>query len=304
LGLWFALACHHSHCFILFLMLLVFVFKVLVFKQTKVWLWKKRLLFILFLIFAGYFTIPTIHYFKSGDFFSSKSSNVFLLGRFNQMGLLDPFLRKKCPTETYSICKYKDRIPNNFLWDEKSPVLKDEGWEKNNELYGQIVFDFFTNFHYLKKFIVKSIETGIIQFFDFNTVRLDQIYPDQWPQITIQWYLPDIAPQIQLGKQSQGTWKNDKVDQIQRIIVLLSALFLVYLFFFQDKFKIRPEIKNLGFLILLGLLSNAFICGGISMIAPRFQSRVMWLLPMFAFLLFYEFWLQSKKDKTINNLEE
>lgn len=296
LGLWFALACHHSHCVILLLMLFVLVFKAIVFKQREILLWKKRLLLILGLIFAAYLTIPTIHYFKSGEFFSNKSSNVFLLGRFNQMGLLEPFLNKQCPTQNYPICKYKEIIPDNFLWDKKSPVLKDGGWEKNNEAYGQIVFDFFTNFHYVKKFIVKSIETGTIQFFDFNTVRLDRIYPDEWPQITIQWYLPDIAPQIQLSKQSQGTWKNDNLDLIQKIIVLASALFLIYIYFYQEKFELRPEIRKLGFLILLGLLCNAFVCGGISMIAPRFQSRVVWLLPMFALLLFYELWLKMKKN--------
>jgi hypothetical protein len=32
----------------------------------------------------------------------------------------------------------------------------------------------------------------------------------------------------------------------------------------------------------VGLLANALICGGVSMIDPRFQSRVIWLVPMFA----------------------
>lgn len=40
-----------------------------------------------------------------------------------------------------------------------------------------------------------------------------------------------------------------------------------------------------GFMIL-ALIANAVICGGISMVDVRFQYRVIWIVPIFAMLIF------------------
>lgn len=46
-------------------------------------------------------------------------------------------------------------------------------------------------------------------------------------------------------------------------------------------------LRVFGVMILLGVLANAFVCGGISQPANRYGARVVWLVPMLAAMLLY-----------------
>ncbi len=46
-------------------------------------------------------------------------------------------------------------------------------------------------------------------------------------------------------------------------------------------------LRAFGVMIILGILANALVCGGISQPATRYGARVIWLLPMLAAMLFY-----------------
>lgn len=55
-------------------------------------------------------------------------------------------------------------------------------------------------------------------------------------------------------------------------------------------------VKGFAVMVLLGLLANAFVCGGISQPATRYGARVIWLLPFLAAFLW--FWLRPAKGRT------
>lgn len=291
LGLWFALACHHSHAYVLCLMLLGVVLKNIISKNKTSLSSKKRIMVVSLIMVVGYFTIPSIHYLRDGKFISSRSSNVFLMGRLNQMGLLKPFLDLKCPDKDYTICQHKNEIPPSFLWDPSSPVYKDGGWIANNQHFKTILMDFAKEPYYLKKFGLKTIETGTQQLFCFKTVKLYPLKPGKWPQNVFEKHMPDVVPALEKSAQNKGTWSSTFIDCVQYILVFSSALVMLYLFFFQNKYPIHQSLRNVAFLLLLAMISNAFICGGISMIAHRFQSRIIWLVPLFALFLCYQLYL-------------
>ena len=297
LGLWFSIACHHSHAYIFFLILIGIGLKRLFFRNSITLYNDKRLILLFFLLLLGHFTIPALHYSRNGKFISNQSANVFLMGRINQMGLLKPFLEDRCPEVYYPICKYKDSIPRSFLWDKNSPVRKEGTWKINNKVYQETIHDFLLEPHYLKKFAVKSFETGVQQFFSFNTVRLDPLKRNKWPQDTFERHMPDVVPALEQSAQNRKTWSNVTIDFMQYIIVFTSAIIMIYLLFYQTHYPIHPIYRNLAFLFVLGLISNAFICGGISMIAPRFQSRIIWVLPLFALCLSYHIWTSNHKKQ-------
>ncbi|MCY1126685.1 hypothetical protein OU426_07465 [Frigidibacter sp. RF13] len=46
-------------------------------------------------------------------------------------------------------------------------------------------------------------------------------------------------------------------------------------------------LRVFGVMVLLGVLANAFVCGGISQPANRYGARVIWLVPMLAAMLLY-----------------
>lgn len=283
--IWFFLTVHHSHALILLPAMLGFFFLSLFFRKDPDWKPNRKIAWLTLLIAIGYISIPTAHYLKNGEFISSKSQNVFLMSRFHQMGLLTPFLEQECEQKNYTICAYKDNIPTSFLWDRESPLLKDGGWLANNENYRPVVKDFFATPTYLKRFVIKSFETAAQQFVTFNTVAMNAQSPGEWPQTTFELYMPHTVMELENAKQDKGTWRNDRIDLAQNVLVFSCAVFMIWLFGYQTRYEIEPLHRKLAVLLLFFLLANAFICGGISMIAPRFQSRVIWLVPFFTLAL-------------------
>lgn len=49
--------------------------------------------------------------------------------------------------------------------------------------------------------------------------------------------------------------------------------------------RVPGEIKALAVMVILGILANALVCGGISQPATRYGARVIWLLPLMATIL-------------------
>ena len=280
--IWFFLTVHHSHALILLPTLVGFYLVSLFLRKNKDWKPSRKMAYLALVIVIGYVSIPTAHYLKKGEFVSSKSQNVFLMSRFNQMGLLTPFLRDACQENDYTICPYRDSIPSDFLWNGKSPLQKDGGWIPNNENYQPVVRDFFFNPKYTKRFIIKSLETAAQQFVTFNTVLISPFSRGEWPQNVFQEQVPHTVAQFESSKQNRKQWNNKAIDLSQNVLVFTSAVFLIWFFGYQDRYAIEPIHRKIATLLLLFLLANAFVCGGISMIAPRFQSRVIWLVPLFA----------------------
>lgn len=58
--------------------------------------------------------------------------------------------------------------------------------------------------------------------------------------------------------------------------------------------RVPAEIRALAVMVLLGILANALVCGGISQPATRYGARVIWLLPMMATILLI-FALRSRR---------
>lgn len=288
--LWLSIAFHHSHFYILVLMLIFIAGYKMILKKSVDTLTYKRLGLVIGIALFGFVSIPTIHYFKDGQFKSNSATNVFLMGKFNQMGLLEPFLKEQCQHEDYSVCAFKDKLPRDFLWSPESPILIHGNWVNANPEYRKPVRDFLTHPHYLKMFFIKTLETVAQQLVCFNSVEINSLLGDKWLCKRFQLHMPDTVPALEASKQNKKAWTSETINFIQKIIVYSSALFLIYLFFFQERFTIPLVYQNLVFVCFAALVSNATICSGISMIAHRFQSRIIWILPLIAACLGYWIW--------------
>ncbi len=61
--------------------------------------------------------------------------------------------------------------------------------------------------------------------------------------------------------------------------------------------RVPGTVKALAVMVILGILANALVCGGISQPATRYGARVIWLLPMTAVILAI-FALRSRRFET------
>lgn len=73
------------------------------------------------------------------------------------------------------------------------------------------------------------------------------------------------------------------VNKIHPAIYTLSAAIVLWLVVWPG--QISQPFRVFALFLLLGIIINAVVCGGVSQPAPRYGARVMWLLPFAATLL-------------------
>lgn len=85
------------------------------------------------------------------------------------------------------------------------------------------------------------------------------------------------------GRITQSTGWIAPVTFAQGIWYLLTGLVLVWLVVAT---RTPKELKAFAIILVLGILVNAFVCGGISQPATRYGARIIWLVPFAATFLF------------------
>ncbi|OSP54099.1 hypothetical protein [Pseudoruegeria sp. SK021] len=85
---------------------------------------------------------------------------------------------------------------------------------------------------------------------------------------------------FRLGGVSRNTAWLDPVTVAQNLLYGTSLLVLLALLVWPG--KMTGPLRALVLMGLLGVLTNAFVCGGVSQPATRYGARVIWLLPLLA----------------------
>jgi len=278
---------HNSHFYIclcvLFLILTGFVFKQIRKVYTISAIRIKRIVFAILLVIFSNLTLSTVHYIYGGGFKGSRGGVVFLMSNLVEMGIVDTYLADNCAQKNYKICAYRDSIPNNFLWAENSPINKTGGWIGNEDEYSAIVKDILTTPDYLKTFIYQSGIYTLKQFFNYDMVDIAK--PTEMVNDAVAYYNNEYISYTR-ARQSTNRISFGFVNFAQNLIVG----FCLFLYFLVLIFK-RMTIKYRFFIlfILLGLIINAWICSTFSCVSSRYQTRVIWLLPLPLFLYILEY---------------
>jgi len=273
-----SIAMHNSHFYIcMFLAVLLLLGSLLKsikekFNNAGIKL-KKIVLVILLLVISNLF-LSLVHYTYGGGFKASRGGPIFLMGNLVEMGLIDTYLAENCDQKQYELCAYKDSIPNNFLWAENSPIYIG-GWGSNKDEYTSIIKDIVTTPKYLKAVVFKSAILSIKQFFHFDTGEAE--VPKEWVSNTIIHLYPNHGERFLNARQSTDRLGFNFVNHTQKLIWAACLLACIIIFMLG---KMEIKYRLLIVFILLALFINAAICGSFSGAYPRYQSRVVWLLPL------------------------
>jgi hypothetical protein len=100
------------------------------------------------------------------------------------------------------------------------------------------------------------------------------------------------------GEQGEFDWeagsrsdKNLNFIVVIQTIIVLASIGLILVFIANDRLRMGDRERAVLFVLVVGLLANAAIFGGLSVPTDRYQMRVIWILPMVAAL----FWLARCK---------
>lgn len=226
--------------------------------------------------------------FRSFNVFSpNASSHVFIVARYCESGLLKYMLEEEEKQgRVYSLTTYKDSLPvtaQDFIWQQSSPFHKCGGWRNSRAEFNKLINLSFSNSDYLQKNVVQVFSGGIQQLYTFNSTKELFAYGTGSPPYkAIERYLPRDAKAFLKARQNTTLVYNHWISKLHLAVVVVSSFVCLFFLLFL---KGRAKTKLALMLLLSGVVSNAFICGGFANVVDRLQARVIWIIPLFAVIV-------------------
>ncbi len=277
--LFISISVHNSHmtiCLLLSILIsILFCFRRI--RRSWTFLSLRRLIYIWSFLIASYLVVSATHLSYGGKFTMAQGKEVFMISRLCDMEILQEYLEEKCPDHHYKLCQYKDSIPWDYLWDyNQSPLYKMGGWGSNLPEYRAILIDLFTTPKYLIKYLSRSFECSFKLFFNFDTGDTPLQNEGTATFTEIHHHFPMHEREYFTSKQSAGRLNFDPLNRVQWYLIGISLFLSIWLLFL----RIPKKFRYLILFFLMSLWVNALICGSLSGIYSRYQSRVIWLLPL------------------------
>ena len=206
----------------------------------------------------------------------SPSANAFLLGRLFSDGLARDFLDENCPKRHFISCGYLSQLPRTegeFLF--RHPLyhdLKGNDREIDTIVRGTLV-------SYPRRFLLSSLRQTFLQLASLRTgeeTRSDAA--QSWNSSAMLRVFPAELQAFRSSRQFRG----------RRMLSLADAVSPVHTAIFWLSFAACLLLARTGrfarantFLAaaILFLVTNAAVCGALSGVYDRYQSRVAWLIP-------------------------
>ena len=285
----FSLFTHNSHFFILFIvlgiLLLLFALRNRIIINFPFSF--NRFVSLLSLFILSIVLFPIMNYLIDKKFIFSQATHVFLMHKMHDDSILQPYLQENCEKNKYYICDYKDNLPWDLIWDSKSPITKDGDWNKYKHEDNEILIDILTTYKYSKMFFLKSFHQTFKQFFSFSTGDAPSGEMTKPSEIEINKYFNDEMREFLVSRQVLEKIDFKSLNHIQIITIFLSIVSLFIIVF--NNLILQDERFKMSILVLvIYLFSNAYICCTFSNVLDRYQSRVVWLLPIFALIIFFK----------------
>lgn len=305
--LFISIISHLSNLFILLILLVIFltIYAFHFRKMFKFTLNITRVVIITGVFFTSWIFISLYNYSHNFGFRTSLCSNVLLTAKFNNTGLLKIYLDKECISgNENALCEFKDSLPESsdkFLWGDKSPLYfykepkGTEGWLQADSLYKPIIRDIFTSPQYYSKILsdilyytslqLVSVKpgTGKIAFGEFSAPYY--AYREK--------FRCDLAGFF-VSRQNNNQIPFKIIDSINLLFLFLSVVIIM-----TGLLILKNNHKFILFILIAvaGLVANALLTSSLSVVEDRYQSRIIWLLPLSAIILAAQMVNRKKETK-------
>ena len=213
----------------------------------------------------------------------------FVMARLIADGPGTDWLDARCAQASYVVCRYRAAAgkgtSDEFLWNrdpaigvftvaskEERTALSAEqfafAWDVLKAYPSRVVADAGRNF------ASQAIKVGLAEF-NYEGGDLEH-FAAKLP--------PKDARDLRGTLAAEHRFPALGLAVFQLLVLAVSAGTLVW-WFLRGARSASPALRRFAIMLLLGLLANALVCGVLSTPHDRYQSRVMWLVPLLAFLL-------------------
>ena len=194
----------------------------------------------------------------------------------------------------FALCDFSQDLTDDaddFLWGEKGvwSTASDESKERmNNE---EAAFVWATLRAYPLALLSASIFNSWQQLTNFGIFIFDA---NAWMVAEFDNALPGQRAVFSKSLQSRNALPLDFFSSLLNWTVLVS-LALIAIFIPLTWRHFFPRLAALALIIISTVLANALVTGAFSTVEDRYQSRVIWLIPLLAFLLAFA-WFDNRRQ--------
>jgi hypothetical protein len=212
---------------------------------------------------------------------------VFLLARLVEDGPAKEYLIEHCPVTKFALCGYVDDMPMptvHFLWSADGPVRRLGGFNVLSDEAETIVRG--TLREQPARIAWLSLLHSVQQLKSFGMEPYIDAYKSgvrDWDKTAalMQQHLPATEfAEFLRSRQTTGQIGLHRLFQLQVAIVIVSVVLLVAMYFATKAFSSDRRLRELLWLFAATLIVNAVVCGALSEPQDRYQSRIIWLLPL------------------------
>jgi hypothetical protein len=236
-----------------------------------------------------------------GHFALSSNGSVFFMARLLEDGTALSYLEQACPQQRFAVCAHLDELKsyrptiNSFPGnrsDEVSlynyflfygPLQKLGGFRGEQAEAGAIVANTLAMYPLAQS--CAAVGNGWRQLFRFRTGDGLYAYPETEPvSSVIQKFGTSVYDHYRQSKQIRGIFGFDWFDSLNRIhiaVVLVSFAILI-IGFLRRGFRKQTRASYAAIFVIILVAGNAFTLGALSGPYDRYQSRVIWLVPLLA----------------------
>ncbi|HQY44858.1 MAG TPA: hypothetical protein PK450_11850 [Paracoccaceae bacterium] len=219
----------------------------------------------------------------------------FITARLIQDGPGYDWLEAHCPDETIPSCPLWDalqlsqdpyRLTASHIVFETSKRLG--SFRLMSETDQKQVADAQVGFF---KDVLREMPLAVSWAFIVNTfkqsamVSVDMTLPTRQIEAQNVSVTGTLSGPLTLGRLSES--RADWLGPVTRLQKTYYAAALVMTLALLLSRGLPQGLRIFGMMVLLGILANAFVCGGISQPATRYGARVVWLVPLLAALLLH-----------------
>jgi hypothetical protein len=210
-----------------------------------------------------------------------------------EMGPGMDYIDANCPQAGFAVCKYKQRLPVGWV-DFMFSVEPDKGIfeladrETKRALSDeQVAFAFAVFRHAPLQVIGGAARDVVLQLQRFSLDNME-VTPKARANFSSS-FPPDVWAGIRGSRIAQGDGFLDLMSRFNLIAVLGSLAVLgAALAGGRQRWQANPGLTWFCVLLVTGVVVNAVVCGALASPDPRFQTRVIWLIPLAALLLIAE----------------
>jgi hypothetical protein len=205
----------------------------------------------------------------------------FLMARVIADGPGEWYLENNCGQVKLAICDYLDELPmdtDDFLWAADGIWQRATEQTKARLREEEIPFVLATLRAYPRQQLFKSAANF---WYQLTTFDLSLFHPNDWVLQEFDRVLPAERSSYIQSRQARDALPYEVFTSIQDCAVI-AALVLIGVFTPRLWRGRSARLAGLALIILSTVVGNAMVTGTLSMVENRFQSRVVWLLPLLA----------------------